>query len=61
MPLVYEKKQVPENCSTRLYLSDNPFRICGRCGVTQEQAFRYSLFGGCPYYWLNQHKYTRAD
>ena len=58
---VYETKKVPENCSTCLYQSENLFMICGNANVSKETAFRYALFGGCPYYWLNQHKYRKVE
>lgn len=57
---VYETKKIPENCSTCLYQSSTLGRLCGNANVNNEKAFRYSLLGGCPYYWLNQHKYRRV-
>lgn len=56
---VFEKKQVPENCSTCLY---------GRClGAGCDHAdrqgdwFKYAIFGGCPSYWLDQHRFEPVD
>ena len=54
---VYETKKIPENCSTCLYGG------CFGCGNANRKNdwYRYMMLGGCPSYWLNQHKYVRAD
>lgn len=58
---VYEKKRIPENCSTCLYQSCTYGRLCGNANVDNAAAFRYSLLGNCPHYWLDQHRFTRAE
>ena len=58
MTTVYVKKEVPENCSTCLY-----FTGMGCAHADRENDWlKYAMLGfGCPSYWLNQHKYKRAD
>lgn len=58
---VYEKKKVPENCSTCLYQSCTLDRLCGNANVANGDAIRYAISGHCPYYWLDQHRFTRAE
>lgn len=59
MAWVYEKKQIPENCSTCLYGHGGS----GGCAHADRQAdwLKYALFGGCPSYWLDQHRFTRVE
>lgn len=55
---VYEKKKIPENCSTCLYA------IGLGCGHSdrRDDWFKYAFFGySCPSYWTDQHRFTRAD
>lgn len=55
---VYETKKVPENCSTCLY---NMGFGCGHADRKNDW-IKYAFLGyGCPSYWLDQHRYTRAD
>ena len=55
---VYEKKEVPRNCSTCLY---------GRgwgCGHADRQKdwMKIAMFGmHCPSYWLDQHRFEPVD
>lgn len=67
MAVVYEKKQVPENCSTCLY-GPNALRYDGKpvgrigCGNANMQNgwMRYAMLGvGCAHYWLDQNRFER--
>ena len=58
---VYETKKVPRNCSTCLYQSQHWNKICANANVSIEQACKYVWVGGCPYYYLNHHKYRRVE
>lgn len=53
---VYEKKKVPETCETCLYWMG---WYCGHAD-RENDWFRFRLFGYCPSFWLDQHRFTRA-
>lgn len=57
---VYKTERVPENCTTCLYQSNTLGRLCCNANVSNGEALRYMYLGGCPHYWLNQHKYRRV-
>lgn len=51
---VYEKKKIPENCSTCLY--GGGFG-CGHAD-RQDDWLKYAVLGyGCPSYWTDQHRF----
>lgn len=70
MPIVYEKKRIPENCATCLYgpnaLDYNGHPVgrmgCAHAGRQKDFMF-YMMFGAargrCPSYWLDQNRYER--
>lgn len=64
---VYEKKYIPENCSTCLY-GPNAIGYNGKivrrigCGHADRQKdwMNYAIFGAsCPSYWLDQNRFER--
>lgn len=67
--LVYEKKRIPENCSTCLYGPnargyDGKFvRVIG-CGHADRQGdwslYSFGLKQHCPSYWLDQNRFERS-
>ena len=55
---VFEKKQVPENCSTCLY---GRGVYCAHAD-RQKDFLHYMLTGeNCPSYWLDQHRFVRSN
>ena len=59
---VYEKKEVPRNCSTCLYFKNYK---CGHAD-RKEDLLAYIMFGemlgeDCPSYWLDQHRFEPVD
>ena len=58
---IYEKKKIPENCSTCLYQTCTIGRFYGNANVSNGDAFRYYILGKCPYYWLDHNRFTRAE
>ena len=66
--IVYEKKSVPENCSTCLYGPNSvgwdgtPVRRMG-CGNANRQGdwmlYMMGLKCSCPSYWLDQNRFER--
>lgn len=68
VPMVYEKKNVPENCRTCLYgpnALNYDGKPVGRLGCAhadrQKDWMLYGIFGGrCPSYWLDQNRFERG-
>ena len=60
---VYETRKIRECCDTCLYLLSDSWRAeCGISNVDDESFCRCYLSAGCcQHYWLNQHKYRRAE
>lgn len=54
---VFEKKKVRKDCSTCLY--GRGFG-CGNANRSRDW-MKYSFFGGCPSYWLDQHRFDPVD
>lgn len=69
MAIVYEKKRIPEDCSSCLYgpnALDSSGHPIGRMGCAhadrRNDYMRFMLFGGhCPSFWLDQNRYERLD
>lgn len=68
MPIVYEKKRIPETCATCLY-GPNALRYDGSpvgrmgCGNAnrREDYLRYFMFGvRCPSYYLDHNRYKEV-
>ena len=54
---VYEKKRIPEDCSTCLYRGEFGCAHADR----KEDWLQYRLYGKvCPSYWLDQNRFERA-
>lgn len=58
MAYVYEKKEVPENCSTCLYL--RAIGVGCAHADRQKDHLRYVLFGNCPSWWLDHRRFESA-
>lgn len=67
MAYVYERKQIPENCSTCLY-GPNAVGYDGKsvrsfgCGHANRQGdwMKYAIYGGdCPSYWIDHNRFER--
>ena len=64
---VYERKCVPENCSTCLYgpnaigYDGRIVRRMGCCHADRQKDWMiYAIFGAsCPSYWLDQNRFER--
>ena len=54
----YDKKQVPENCSTCLYGT-----VFGCSNANRQKDWmKYEIIGmGCPSYWLDQHRFEPVN
>lgn len=63
MVKVYVKKTIKENCDTCLYQCQNGLmNVCGNANVSKDTFYKCKLLSiPCQHYWLNQHKYRRAE
>lgn len=70
MPIVYESKRVPCNCSTCLYgpnaldYNGKPVNRMGCAHADRQQDYMfYMMFGAargvCPSFWLDQHRFVQ--
>lgn len=54
---VFEKKHVPENCSTRLHGREFG---CAHADMKSRWLAHRIIGIGCSHYWLDQHRFERV-